>query len=80
MSDDPSGDAINRCSEFIHSLVDVCREHRVLINYDDASGEFTFEEQSNCPSGHGYILDMNTVETSVRLELFEELTQKGETE
>ena len=51
--DDPGGDAIERCSNFISDIIDVCRKHRVLIQVDEAYGgnEAEFEEQTNCPSG-----------------------------
>ena len=73
-SNDPNGDAIDRCSNFISDIIDVCRKHRVLIEIDGSTDvdEARFEEQSRCPSGCGYTLGIGDIENNVRLALWNE--------
>jgi hypothetical protein len=67
-------EASDRCSDFIEAIIDVCREHRVLIRIDDldAAEHVYFEEHSSHPGKDGWLLGIDDLEYNIRLELEKE--------
>lgn len=68
-------DPVERCSAFIDAMIELCRNHRVMIELDEAcpieAVEFT--EKSNDPSGAAFILGAADLANSVNKALFDEL-------
>jgi hypothetical protein len=61
----------DRCDRFVEAMVDLCREHSVMLEYDEDSDEFTFMEE---PDEHGFsfFIGVADLEESVRLALWHE--------
>lgn len=69
---DPIGEASDRCSRFIADIIQVCRQHRVLLFVDENTDieEARFEEQS---PNFGYTLDIGDLEYNIRMALWDDL-------
>jgi len=71
-------DVVDRCSDFITDIVDVCKKHRVMIKIkeDNCYDDVEFEEFPADTSGYGFILGISDLEDLVRTEVWETIHTK----
>lgn len=68
MSNDPCGDAIDRCSQFLEAMASLCAEHRVVIRVEESLPleSVEFIEHSDDPTGFGFISNVVDVADAVQ--------------
>lgn len=63
-------EAMDRMQAFKDGFLDLCRKHKVMLEFDD--DEFRFVEQGRTDDGYKFIIDVSDMEEEVRLELWDE--------
>lgn len=61
-----------RRQQFIDDIVEVCKKHRVMIEFPEDgewmdTDEVGFAEETQCKSGIGFFVDIGELEDEVRL-------------